>query len=415
LLEAPLQQLFRRLAIFAGSFSLEASESVAGAELDELAALVDWNLVKPIGDGRFLMLETIREFARDLLEDSDEFEELRDRQLDFFLGLVLEAEPNLTGRDQRRWYDRLTQEHDNVREALAFACDRGDGERALMLSGSIWRFWWTRGYTAEAGYWYERALALAAGASIGARALAEFGAAHVAESLGDEAETRARFERAAELLLEAGETRLLISALTHLAGAYRELGDRERGRSVNEQALKLAREGRDVRGEAVVKSNIAFDFLVAGDDDNAAVTLTQALEGLRAVGDTYGIGAVLVDDAIVALRRNDAERAVSDLREALQLSSSIGDTQTLAHAFAVVASALGAHGDWHGAVTLAAACDAVCRGHRFELGSLEREMADRSTQAAREVLGDEFDEVWRTGADVDVGAAVELALTSLSH
>jgi predicted ATPase/class 3 adenylate cyclase len=413
LLEAPLQELFRRLSVFAGTFSLEAAESVAAADLDEITALVDWNLLKPIGEGRFVMLETIREFARDLLERSDEFDDLRDRHLGFLLSLVLEAEPNLTGPDQRQWYDRLTLEHDNVRAALAYACDRGDGERALMLSGTIWRFWWNRGYTSEAAHWYERALTLGAGTSTMARARAEFGAAHIAESVGETEEVRDRFERAAELLREAGETRWLILALAHLAYAYGELGDPVKRQSLHAEALTLARESGDVRAAAIVKSNMANALIDASEDEGAAVLLSEALEGLRAVGDTYGIGRTLLDKAMVALRRYDHDSAAADLREGLSLSSSIGDTQTVAHTLAVVAAALGTRGDPHAAVMLAAAEDSLCKAHRFELNALERQMVDASTQAARRVLGDKFEHVWQTGAELDAGAAVELALATL--
>jgi tetratricopeptide (TPR) repeat protein len=414
LLEAPLQELFRRLSVFAGSFSLEAAESVASADLDEITALVDWNLLKPTGEGRFLMLETIREFARDLLERSEEFDDLRDRHLGFFLSLVLEAEPNLTGPDQRHWYDRLALEHDNVRAALACACDQGDGERALMLSGTIWRFWWNRGYIGEAAQWYERALALGAGTSTKARARGEFGAAHLAESLDATEEARYRFERAAELLREAGETRWLILALTHLAGAYGSLGDPESNRNLNTQALTLALENGDVRAASIVKSNMARAFIDINEDERAAVLLSEALEGLRSVGDVYGIGRILLDKAIVALRRGDAVSAAADLREGLSRSSSIGDTQTVAHTLAVVAVAVGARGDPEAAVMLAAADDALCTAHRFELGWLQRKMVDESTQAARRVLGDKFEQVWHAGAELEVGAAVELALTALS-
>jgi predicted ATPase/class 3 adenylate cyclase len=414
LLEAPLQELLRRLSVFAGSFSLEAAESVAGAELDEVAALVDWNLLKPIGEGRFLMLETIREFARDLLEQSEELEALRDRHLAFFLDLVLEAEPHLTGPGQRQWYDRLALEHDNVRAALACACDRGDGERALMLAGTIWRFWWNRGYTAEASHWYERALALAAGTSTTARARGEFGAAHVAESLGDAEIARARFERAAELLREAGETRWLILALTHLAGAYGELGDQERGRASNEEALTLAEASGDKRAAAIVKGNIAGALLEAGEDDRAAVLLAESLEGLEAVGDTFGVARNLLDKAIIALRRNNADSAAAELRKALELSHSIGDTQTVAFGLAVAAAVVCARGDASAAVRLAAADDVLCRAHRFDLGVLLRELVEGSMQTARRALGDEFDEAWRAGTELDGSAAVDLALTSLA-
>ncbi|TML17526.1 MAG: adenylate/guanylate cyclase domain-containing protein [Actinobacteria bacterium] len=413
LLDAPLQELFRRLSVFAGSFSLEAAESVAGADLDEVAALVDWNLLKPIGDGRFLMLETIREFARDLLEPTEEFDDVRDRHLGFFLALVLEAEPNLTGPEQRQWYDRLAGDHDNVREALAYACERGDGERALMLAGTIWRFWWNRGYTSEAGHWYERALALAGGASTTARARGEFGAAHVAESLGDTEETRTRFERAAELLREAGETRWLILALTHLAGAYRDLGDPRRGESLNAEALTLAEESRDARAVSIVKSNMAGALLEDGEDEPAAMLFLEALDGFQAIGDTYGVAAVRQNQAVVGLRRNDPEGAATNLREALRLSSSIGDTHSVAHTLALVVAAVYVRGDPYAAAMLAAADDALCSAHRFELYSLERKLVDESTLAARRALGDTFEQAWQAGAELDVGAAVELALTTL--
>ncbi|HYZ89078.1 MAG TPA: adenylate/guanylate cyclase domain-containing protein, partial [Myxococcales bacterium] len=160
LLEAALQRAFRHLSVLAGSFSLEAAEGVAETGFDQVSALVDWSLLKPIGEGRFLMLETIREYGRELLEQTGELDAVRDRHLDFFLDLVKQAEPELTGPDQRRWYDLLALEQDNIREALAYACENGDGERALMLAGTIWRFWWSHGFIAEAEHWYERAFAI---------------------------------------------------------------------------------------------------------------------------------------------------------------------------------------------------------------------------------------------------------------
>ena len=220
LLDPRLQRVFLCLAAFRGTFSLDAAERVATADLDEIAGLVDWNLLKPIGQGRFLMLETIREYGVELLDASGESDEIRDRHLDFFLALVVEAEPNLTGPDQRQWYDRLRLEQDNLREALAYACDSGDGERALMLAGTIWRFWWDRGYTAEAGHWYERAFAVEEGASVEARARAFFGFAHVSESRGDSEQTLIRMGEAADLFRQIGDTRWLVLALTHLAQAH---------------------------------------------------------------------------------------------------------------------------------------------------------------------------------------------------
>src|SRR5207245_5641730 len=125
--------------------------------------------------------------------------------------------------------------------------------------------------TTVAAYWCDRARALGAGTTATARARGEFGAAHVAESLGDVEEARARFERAAELWRQAGEAGWLIIALTHLAGAYGELGDSVRSRSLNAEAFTLAQESGDVRAAAIVRSNMAMAFLEAGEDERAAV------------------------------------------------------------------------------------------------------------------------------------------------
>ena len=107
LLEPALQLAFRRLSIFAGSFSLEAAEAVTETGLEDVASLVDWSLLKPSGEGRFFMLETIREYAAELLERDQDHDRLRDLHLGFFLALVEEAEPKVTGPDQAEWYTDL--------------------------------------------------------------------------------------------------------------------------------------------------------------------------------------------------------------------------------------------------------------------------------------------------------------------
>jgi predicted ATPase/class 3 adenylate cyclase len=413
LLEARLQAVFRRLAVFAGSFSLDAAEQVANAELDEISALVDWSLLKPIGEGRFLMLETIREYALEALEESGETEELRGRHLEYFLALVEEAEPNLTGAHQREWYDRLAVEHDNVGEALSYACDTGDGERALMLAGTIWRYWWNRGYTVESAHWYARAFAVADDVSLLARARGVFGAAHIAEARGDEERARIEFEEAARLLGEIGETRWQILALTHLALAYRALGHPERADGTQHEALALAEQSGDVRGAAVVKANMASFLLADGDEDRAERLFAEALEGHRSVGDVYGIALGAASLAMFAFRRGDVEHAARNLSESLRLSSSIGDTHSLAGLFASAAAVVLARGDAVRSAQLCAATEALRGVHGFALDPDDRQLLDDTVPTARRALGDRFDDVWAAGEELDLTAAVELALEAL--
>jgi predicted ATPase len=410
LLEAQLQQAFRRLSVFAGTFPLEASEIVAEADFEQITALVDWSLLKSVGDGRFLMLETIREFARELLERSDDEDMIRQRHLSYFLELVERAEPELTGPGQRRWYDRLALEHDNIREALGCACDRGDAERALMLAGAIWRFWWNRGYIDEASRWYERAFAIGNEVSTTARARGMFGMAHMTEARGHAEQARSQFEHAADLLRAIGETRWLILALTHLAQAYHQLGDSRRSEATNTEALDLALRSGDVRGAAVVRINLGYNLFLDGDEVRAVSLLEEALQGFRTVGDIYGTAGTLTNLATIFLGRGNLDVAVANLRESIDLSRSIEDRHSLAGTLVLAAAAILARGDPHTSARLGGAVEEACRAHGFELDPVERRWMLETTSAVRAALGESFEQAWAAGREIDLTAAAELAL-----
>ena len=131
-LRAPLRgerRLFARLSVFAGGCELEAAEDVTKADLDMLQSLVEKNLLRHRGE-RFPMLETIREFARDRLEQSGEAEELDRRHAELFFALAEEAEPRM-GAVDKEWLDRIEAEHDNLRAALEWLEARGETQRVL--------------------------------------------------------------------------------------------------------------------------------------------------------------------------------------------------------------------------------------------------------------------------------------------
>jgi tetratricopeptide (TPR) repeat protein len=260
------------LPVFAGSFSLEAAESVTETDLEQIAQLTDWSLIKPTGEGRFFMLETIREYAADKLDEADEHSSTRDSHLAFFLDLVVEAEPNLTGPDQAEWYDRLVVEQDNIREALEHACMTVDGERALMLAGSIWRFWVNRGQIDEASRWYERALAIGGDVSPIARGRGLFGATHMKEARGDLQAVVPEFEEVLVALRASGETRWLILAMTHLAIAHGDSDEMERAQALSDEAIALARATGDLRGEAVTRINLGHLRMMEGNEAAAEAT-----------------------------------------------------------------------------------------------------------------------------------------------
>jgi predicted ATPase/class 3 adenylate cyclase len=405
LLDQEEQSLFARLSVFRGGCTLEAAEEICDADLDTLQSLVDKSLVRFTND-RYWMLETIREFAGELLAAAPDDITLRSRHLAFYLELVEQAEPQLTGPDQRAWFERLALEQENVRDALAYACDSGDGERALMLAGTIWRFWWTRGQIDEATRWYERAFAVGEGASETARARGLFGAAHMAEARGDVTKAREQFEQAADLLRQIGATRWLILALVHLGGTYGQ----DRARQTYLEALALAEASGDDRGAAIAKANFANLLHELGEGEEAGALLEQALAGHRALGDAYGVATSLAGLADIAYRRGDLEDAAETLRESLQLSYSIQDTLSLSWELSLAGVVVLARGDAETGARLCAAASALHSEHGLEP---DPELGD-ATSAVRDALGDRFDDAWARGADLDLASAVELAIDALS-
>jgi predicted ATPase/class 3 adenylate cyclase len=413
LLNAPSQEVFRDLSVFAGSFALEDAESVAQAGLDELATLVDWSLLKPTGDGRFFMLATIREYAGELLRASGAFEAVSGRHLDRFLDLVAEAEPRLTGPEQREWFDRLALEQENIRAALGYACDAGDGERALALAGNHWRYWYVRATIDEADHWYRRAFAAGGQVSEPIRARAVFGWAHVPEARGEPAQTRAQFQEAADLFRALGETRWLVLALTHLASAEAALGDPAAGRRLNEEALALAEESGDRRNAGLVRGNLAWHAFYEGDYERAYELTVRALEDSRAAGDIVGIASRL--DALAELARHsgDLHEARGFASEALELHASVGHVQGIAWTLVLAAAVVPEGGDRTAAVLLACAAE-LRRTHGFELND-DRPFVDELTESIGRRLGHERDEAWAEGAALEPSAVVALALSALGE
>jgi predicted ATPase len=165
LLEPDEKRLFRRLAVFPGGCALEAAEVVCREPraLDLMASLVDKNLVRrQRADGceRFRMLETIREFASEQLEESNEAAETRRQFTGWALHVAEDAERGLFGAEQIRCFDRLEAERDNLGEALALLYAQRRAGEGTQLSGAMGWFWFRRGHFTLGAYWLERFLAI---------------------------------------------------------------------------------------------------------------------------------------------------------------------------------------------------------------------------------------------------------------
>jgi hypothetical protein len=234
LLDKGEQALFTRLGVFVGGWTLAAAEAVCNATndlpvdvADGIASLLSKSLLQlgegADGEGRFLMLETIREYALERLLESGEGKTLRERHLAYYLALAEAAEPHLRGAEQVVWAERMELEHDNFRAALAWAHERGSVESPtadsieteLRLAGALFWFWDLHDHFSEGRRWLERALARTNGtARTTARAMALYAVGGLAANQSDFVTARARLEEIVAIWREIGDTRGLALVLS---------------------------------------------------------------------------------------------------------------------------------------------------------------------------------------------------------
>jgi non-specific serine/threonine protein kinase len=419
------QILFRRLAVFAGGFGLDAAEEVVGGigemgldVLDAVTSLVDKSLLRqdPGADGersddpRFGMLETIREFALERLTASGEVEEIRRRHAAYFLGLVTRAHPELLGPRQKAWADLLQREHDNLRAALGWALERGDAATALGLAGGLWRFWFHRGYLSEGWDWLELPLALPAAPA--ARVGALVGVGHMAHQRGDYARAMAAGEELVAIARECDDRAGEAWGWFVLSRAVGGQGDHDRAASMAQTALGLARDLGDRQLTAYALNRLGIETYERGDRDAAASLYEEALALWRELGNTLGMAFALDNLAEVARATGDAERAATASRENLALYWQVEDPAGTVEGLVGVAVVTAAAGQLERAARLLGAAEALRTRIGFTLYSYERTAYERTLPDVRSRLGEPaFAAAWTAGQTMPLVEAVAAALT----
>jgi predicted ATPase/DNA-binding SARP family transcriptional activator len=355
LLEPNAQHLFARLGVFSGGWTLAAAEAVCDATLEDLGALVDESLVQQ-RDARFSMLEIVREYA---LERLDEHDDLRKRHLAYFVALAEEAEPELSRGDQTTWLARIEDEHDNIREALAFAVETRDGSSALRLVVGIRRFWQIHGYLAEGRETIDAALALAPDTPSELRAHALNMAGILAGEQGDFEAARVSFNAALDNARAADSTRAISSALVNLGNLAFFGGDLDGARLLYKESIQHFESLGDLRGQALANENVGLMALTSDDIPEAVTWLTAALELARAGGDDREIGAAARSLAAALMEVGKLDEAKHLLEESLQLARELGETHGIAVCLETFAGVAATEGDAVRAATLFGASDAV--------------------------------------------------------
>jgi non-specific serine/threonine protein kinase len=345
LLSAQEQSCFRRLAVFAGSFSLEAAEAISADKpgetydvLDVLSSLIDKSLVlveQRSGEARYRLLETIRQYGQDKLQEFAEAATVRRNHRDWYARLAEQAEPETLEARQKSVFDRLETEHDNLRAALAWSLEQQEAETAAQMGAAISRFWLLRGYMSEGRRWLERALSgFSAKNAVRAKAL---NVAAMLASLQDDNNTaRALVEESLELSRDLAERKQTGYALYILGRLARIEGNYAGAVTLLEESLALFRELRQNDDIALVLSDFGLTVLYLGDDERATALCEQSLALSRELGDLRGIASWLANLATVTLARGNHKRATELCDESLAIRRALGYKGGCAHTLAIL-------------------------------------------------------------------------------
>ncbi len=448
LLSSGEQMLFRRLAIFAGGCTLEAAEAICNRNgdleldvLDGVASLVEKSLLRNESsrpgasqedDPRITMLETIREYALELLEsDPAEAPEMRANFIAYFEDLAKEAQLHLPRSDQKEWINRLELELDNITAVVHWLLDAGKAQRLLHIVWSIWQFWYYRGYFSEVLNWVESAFALPEGKArtieraaglmitsiIGAR-LGNF------DKMGEYGRESAAIAAELEPTPEARSIRAYALIMVGAEGVYRETGQLER--SLLEESVQVLREIHDIWGLALGLLDIGLVEMYHHNFAESQAALEEGTALFRQIGDVWGLAqmlnslgdlmrvqqnyprakelyeeslvlyrdldirpdipASLHNLAYIALAQGESEKARSLFVEALNLQVSLKNRGGVAECVAGLGAVLAVEGQAEWATRLLAYADAVRKEEGSAWWPAERADRDRYTALAQSQL-----------------------------
>jgi predicted ATPase/DNA-binding XRE family transcriptional regulator len=459
--EEPLA-LFRRLSVFAGGAPLEAVERVCqaaaplrGGLLQNLAVLVEHSLVQrqETADGgpRVMMLESVREYASELLVDAGESDATGLAHMEFYLDLATRARREIRGAAQASWLNRLRREHDNIRAALVWAVDHGHSEDGLRMAAGLRQFWDYGGQRQEGFEWLEQLLAAGGPLPPAVRAdglyavgvlAAQLGfyelaaarhqdglaifkelddSAGVADTLcgmaealrhqGDNDQAMRLFEEAVSLLRRIEDRPRLATQLIYLGIHASNRGDLARGMVLYEEALAISRSIGDELLTALCLVNLADTALLSGRLDLAATYLSEAVTIARRLDAPFHLGAALANLGDLERTRGDTRAAAARYRESLRLFAGIGHLRGVAVSLRFLGWVAWTRGQAIRATELYGAANGLCP-NSSNVGT-DMQIHEEACAAIRQHLGDRrFEVAYAAGGRLSLEEALALASAS---
>ena len=412
LLDEHEKRAFTRIAAFAGGCTAEAAERVGEADLDMLGSLVEKSLLRAEA-GRFVLLETIREYALQRLEESQDAEIVRRRHAEYFAAEVQAADRALYDAllGPEVLFGKLESERGNLRAALAYLRAIGDRELELKLAGSMEVFW-ALGHLDEGRLVLDRALDGASDVPPRVRTRALAAAAHVAQSQGDFRRQRQLVQEA--LVLADNDLRMRAWAISALCSLALLEGDLDEATTLLDESEKLAARAGDTRrldGIAALRAHIP---LYRGEFDEAKMLFEDALARFDAHQNLGGIGITLASLGFIALEQGREDDAADLFSRSLRLQKRIALT-TVGDTLEGVGAILGRRSKPEAGARLLGAAQAWREAtgksqQPFERGLVERVRAELHARLHAEAFADNL----REGKAMELQDAIELALASLN-
>jgi predicted ATPase len=455
LLSEPERKVLCRLSVFTGPFSLEAAEAVCAdtpmsapfqadtvdsTEVVEVVArLIDKSLVvlesstsyttppqgvkevdflfRPFSaSAPYRLLETVRQYAAEQLDQLGESRERYRRHRDWYAGLAIYAKPRLQGPDQQAWLDRLHAEYENIRSALTLSeRDPGGGQTLLEIAEALTIFWDIGMRVREGRLWLGRALAACRDAPAQLRARAMLGAGFLATRVYDRASAESAYTEALRLFREAGDDRGVVESLSSLSNPALERCDYATGRALLEESLGLAERLGDDLLVAQVRWHLGKPLVEQGHYDQARSSLQASLATYESVCDIGRQASVRNWLGAVDLAVGECTKARSHFALTLQLFQEARDVPGVAWSLFGLGLAALLRGDVGEARVYGEKALEIRRmlgvGHRALgetlglLGSVERECGNMLSARAR--LGEGLQVHHRSGFKLGVAQCVE--------
>jgi non-specific serine/threonine protein kinase len=424
LLDEDAQALFRRLSVFVGGWTVDAAEAVSGVDglvdvsvLDALTTLVTQNLVLRIdgadGGSRFQMLETVREYAAELLAAVDEERDARSSHLAWSTEFAKRAGSYLRGPDQAAWFQRIDIDYDNLRAALDWADRTGDPTgRGLQIACTLGdqNYWPLRGYHREARAWLSQLIAHAPPQSA-EHAIGLSTAGNLAQRQNDYSAAQADLGEAIKIFRALGERQRLAASLRRLGVVPHHLEQFDIARAMFEESATISRELGDTANLVVTLTNLADLAVDQGDHERATRLYEEALAVARERQDPHVIAYCFRGTGNIARAAGRYSEAIDRLREALRLLRPLEDRRCIPLCLEGIACVTVGPNWADRAARLLGATHALQA--RTGAPSPPAAMTDyqRTVADARKALGTErFEAAWTAGDAMDLGEAVDLAL-----